>query len=35
MSAGLIAFAPLTEPWAKTLLRLLVGFGISGIYVAA
>lgn len=35
MSAGLIAFPLLTEPWAWTLLRLLVGFCMSGIYVAA
>ena len=35
MSAGLIAFPLVTEPWAWTLLRLLVGFCMSGIYVAA
>ncbi|RDC75004.1 MFS transporter [Rhodovulum sp. 12E13] len=35
MSAGLIAFPLLTEPWAWTILRVLVGFCISGIYVAA
>jgi len=35
MSAGLIAFTLLAEPWAWTLLRLLVGFCMSGIYVAA
>ncbi len=35
MSAGLIAFPLLTEPWAWTLLRLLIGFCMSGIYVAA
>src|SRR6056297_1724035 len=35
MSAGLIAFPMLTEPWAWTLLRVLVGFCMSGIYVAA
>jgi MFS family permease len=35
MSAGLIAFPLLTEPWAWTVLRLLVGFCMSGIYVAA
>lgn len=35
MSAGLIAFTLLTEPWAWTLLRVLVGFCMSGIYVAA
>ena len=35
MSAGLIAMPLLTEPWAWTLLRLLVGFCMSGIYVTA
>ena len=35
MSAGLIAFTLLPEPWAWTLLRVLVGFCMSGIYVAA
>jgi MFS family permease len=35
MSAGLLAFPLLTEPWAWTPLRLLVGFCMSGIYVAA
>jgi len=35
MSAGLIAFTLLAEPWAWTLLRILVGFCMSGIYVAA
>jgi MFS family permease len=35
MSAGLIAFTLLAEPWAWTLLRLLVGFCMSGIYVTA
>ena len=35
MSAGLIAFPLLTEPWAWTILRLLVGFCISGVYVTA
>ena len=35
MSAGLIAFTLLAEPWAWTILRLLVGFCMSGIYVAA
>ncbi|MGC9368890.1 MAG: MFS transporter [Paracoccaceae bacterium] len=35
MSAGLIAFPLLTEPWAWTVLRVLVGFCMSGIYVAA
>jgi len=35
MSAGLIALPLLTEPWAWTLLRILVGFCMSGIYVVA
>lgn len=35
MSAGLIAFPLVTEPWAWTILRLLVGFCMSGIYVTA
>ncbi|WP_372892313.1 MFS transporter [Rhodosalinus sp.] len=35
MSAGLIAFPLLTEPWAWTLMRLLIGFCMSGIYVVA
>lgn len=35
MSAGLIAFTLLTEPWAWTLLLILVGFCMSGIYVTA
>ncbi len=35
MSAGLIAFTLLAEPWAWTVLRLLVGFCMSGIYVVA
>jgi MFS family permease len=35
MSAGLISFPLLAEPWAWTLLRLLIGFCMSGIYVAA
>jgi MFS family permease len=35
MSAGLIAFPLLAEPWAWMLLRLLVGFCMSGIYVTA
>lgn len=35
MSAGLISFPLLTEPWAWTLLRVLVGFCMSGIYVTA
>ncbi|NBB83554.1 MAG: MFS transporter [Alphaproteobacteria bacterium] len=35
MSAGLIAFPLLTEPWAWTPLRILIGFCMSGIYVTA
>ncbi len=35
MSAALIAYPLLTEPWAWTILRVLIGFCISGVYVAA
>ncbi len=35
MSAALIALPLLAEPWAWTILRVLVGFCMSGIYVAA
>jgi MFS family permease len=35
MSAGLIALPLLAEPWAWTVLRLLVGFCMSGVYVTA
>ncbi|GAA4225607.1 MFS family permease [Sagittula marina] len=35
MSAGLIAFPLVTEPWAWTLLRLIIGFCMSGVYVTA
>ena len=35
MSAALIAFPLVTEPWVWTLLRLLIGFCMSGVYVAA
>ncbi|MEL6208001.1 MAG: MFS transporter [Pseudomonadota bacterium] len=35
LSAALIAFPLLVEPWAWTVLRLLVGFCMSGIYVTA
>lgn len=35
LSAALIAFPLLPEPWAWTVLRLLVGFCMSGIYVTA
>ncbi|GAA0783037.1 MFS transporter [Roseibium denhamense] len=35
MSAALIAFPLLTEAWAWTILRIFVGFCMSGIYVTA
>lgn len=35
MSAGLIAFPLLAEPWAWTVLRVIIGFCMSGIYVTA
>src|SRR6056297_138208 len=35
MSAGLVAFTLQAEPWAWTLLRIMIGFCMSGIYVAA
>ncbi|KDE41366.1 Transporter, Major facilitator superfamily [Nitrincola lacisaponensis] len=35
MSAGLITFPLLTDPWVWTLLRILIGFCMSGIYVTA
>ena len=35
MSAALIAFPLLAEPWAWTILRILIGFCMSGIYVTA
>ena len=35
MSAGLIAFPLFADPWFWTVLRLIVGFCMSGIYVAA
>ncbi len=35
MSAGLIAFPLLTDPVSWTVLRLLLGFSLSGIYVTA
>ncbi len=35
MSAALIALPLLTDPWAWTVLRIIVGFCMSGIYVAA
>ncbi|MCF1504710.1 MFS transporter [Afifella sp. H1R] len=35
MSAGLIAFPLLTDPWSWTILRLMLGFCLSGIYVTS
>ncbi|WP_299204034.1 MFS transporter [uncultured Amphritea sp.] len=35
MSAGLITFPLLTDPWAWTVLRVLIGFCMSGVYVTA
>jgi len=35
MSAGLIAFTLWPEPWAWTILRIIIGFCMSGIYVVA
>ncbi|NBB97089.1 MAG: MFS transporter [Alphaproteobacteria bacterium] len=35
MSAGLVAFPLLTEPWFWIILRIVIGFCMSGIYVAA
>jgi MFS family permease len=35
MSAGLIAFPLVTDPWVWTVLRVLVGFCMSGVYVTA
>ncbi|TVQ71517.1 MAG: MFS transporter [Oceanospirillales bacterium] len=35
MSAALITFPLITEPWAWTPLRILIGFCMSGIYVTA
>ncbi len=35
VSAGLIAFPLLAEPWAWTVLRLILGFCMSGVYVTA
>jgi MFS family permease len=35
MSAGLIAFPMIVEPWAWVLIRLLLGFCLSGVYVSA
>ncbi|SES36349.1 Predicted arabinose efflux permease, MFS family [Tranquillimonas rosea] len=35
MSAGLIAFPLIAEPWAWTLLRVMLGFCLSGVYVSA
>jgi MFS family permease len=35
MSAGLISFPLVADPWAWTVLRVLVGFCMSGVYVTA
>ncbi|MDA7428414.1 MFS transporter [Primorskyibacter aestuariivivens] len=35
MSAGLIAFPIIADPWVWTILRIIVGFCMSGIYVTA
>lgn len=35
VSAALIAFPLLTDPWSWTVLRLIVGFCMSGVYVTA
>ncbi|WP_417827977.1 MFS transporter [Thalassospira sp.] len=35
VSAALIAFPLIAEPWAWTILRVLIGFCMSGIYVTA
>ncbi|WP_172332553.1 MFS transporter [Mangrovicoccus sp. HB161399] len=35
MSAGLIAFPLVAEPWVWTILRLAIGFCMSGVYVTA
>lgn len=35
MSGGLIAFPLIADPWIWTILRILVGFCMSGIYVTA
>ncbi|PTY37238.1 MFS transporter [Saccharospirillum sp. MSK14-1] len=35
MSAGLISFPLLSDPWLWSLLRVLIGFCMSGIYVTA
>ena len=35
MSAGLIAFPLMSDPWFWTVLRILIGFCMSGIYVTA
>ncbi|KUF10814.1 MFS transporter [Pseudoponticoccus marisrubri] len=35
MSAGLIAFPIFVEPWAWAVIRLLLGFCLSGVYVSA
>ncbi|MDD9731951.1 MFS transporter, partial [Mameliella sp. AT18] len=35
MSAGLIAFPLAADPWVWTVLRIVVGFCMSGVYVTA
>ncbi len=35
ISAALIAFPLLTDPWSWTVLRILIGFCMSGVYVTA
>ncbi len=35
ISAALILFPAITEPWAWVILRLVIGFGFSGVYVTA
>lgn len=35
MSAGLIAFPLAADPWAWTVLRIVIGFCMSGVYVTA
>ncbi|MGB8624245.1 MAG: MFS transporter [Paracoccaceae bacterium] len=35
ISAGLILFPSITDPWAWTLLRVIIGFCFSGVYVTA
>ena len=35
ISAALILFPVITDPWAWTALRIVIGFGFSGVYVTA